>query len=643
MKRVVFVILLLTAALLAACSSAEEAAPTAEVVVPEAAPTQVAPQVLPTAPAEVPTEAPTEVPMPPADMGMLTGTTWQWVETQTPVEVITATDPARYQIVFNEDGSAAITNDCNAVVAQYTFDGSAISIIPGPTTLVACPEDSQSDVFLQQLSAAAIAFFEGDDLYIDLMADGGTMRFQPAAEPQLTGTMWQWIETQTPVELITAVDPARYQILFNEDGSANIINDCNAVIAQYSFDGSAISITPGPSTLVACPPDSQSDIFLQQLSAAAIAFFEGDDLLIDLFADGGTMRFSPLPEVDLTDAAPGEASGTVNAPDGIFLRTGPGTNFPAVGAAPLGESGRLIGVSADGQWYVAEAPALPGGQVWVSAQFVDATGTDGLPVVAAPAAPAAPGTLTGVTWQWQSLTTAAGTTTIADPTRYTITFNTDNTAFIQADCNTVRAETRTDGNSLTIFLGPSTLVACPPDTQDQLFLQSLQTVGNYTVNGNQLVLGNPVDGSTMTFVAAGSTGGGATDSPTGGAAGVTFRVVSFGPNGAVAPVVAGSEITATFDDVALTVSGSAGCNNYTGTLIPQGGFFTVGPIASTLRACDAPAGVMEQEAAFLAALGGTNGYLWEQGPGAGGTVVTAGQLFYTLADGTNGTINLVSP
>ncbi len=94
---------------------------------------------------------------------------------------------------------------------------------------------------------------------------------------------------------------------------------------------------------------------------------------------------------------------------------------------------------------------------------------------------------------------------------------------------------------------------------------------------------------------------------TGGASGLPFRVVSFGPAGAEQPVIAGTTLTATFDEAALTVSGNSGCNSFSGSLVPQGGFFTVGPIASTMMACTA-AGVMEQEAAFLAALQGTTGY-----------------------------------
>ena len=90
-------------------------------------------------------------------------------------------DPARYTITFDEamegTGQAAIKADCNDVAATYTVDGSSISILAGPSTLAACPEDSLDQQYLTNLSYAAIFFFEEGDLFLDLMADGGTMRF----------------------------------------------------------------------------------------------------------------------------------------------------------------------------------------------------------------------------------------------------------------------------------------------------------------------------------------------------------------------------------------------------------------------------------------------------------------------------------
>ena len=46
-------------------------------------------------------------------------------------------------------------------------------------TLAACAEGSRSEQFVNLLGNAAIAFFEDGNLYIDLMADGGTMVLTP--------------------------------------------------------------------------------------------------------------------------------------------------------------------------------------------------------------------------------------------------------------------------------------------------------------------------------------------------------------------------------------------------------------------------------------------------------------------------------
>ena len=66
--------------------------------------------------------------------------------------------------------------------------------------------------------------------------------------------------------------------------------------------------------------------------------------------------------------------------------------------------------------------------------------------------------------------------------------------------------------------------------------------------------------------------------------------------------IAGTELTATFDDDG-GLSGSAGCNNYTSAYTTDASSIAIEPPASTRKLCPEPAGVMEQEAAYLAALG----------------------------------------
>jgi heat shock protein HslJ len=116
---------------------------------------------------------------------------------------------------------------------------------------------------------------------------------QPAASaPSLTGPVWRWVSFADPLQSFEIDEPDHYTLQFNLDSTVNIKADCNTAIGNYTLDGQSIQIELGPMTKAACPPDSRSEKYLQYLSAAAIHFFEGDELLIDLKMDSGTMRFS---------------------------------------------------------------------------------------------------------------------------------------------------------------------------------------------------------------------------------------------------------------------------------------------------------------------------------------------------------------
>lgn len=223
----------------------------------------------------------------------LIGTTWQWLQTVTPVEAIVAADPARYTITFHEDGSYSWRLDCNTGSGDYTVDGSRLSLGPGVSTLMACPEGSQ-DFQFQQIANATSYFFLDGDLYVDLSMDSGTMQLRPQP-PSLTGTTWHWVQTITPDETTSAADPARYTIVFNEDGSYLVAADCNSGSGRYVVNGGRITLGLPVLTLMACPEGSQDRLFLEQLDGDAVFFFQGGDLYLDDAAGGGTMRFSPAP------------------------------------------------------------------------------------------------------------------------------------------------------------------------------------------------------------------------------------------------------------------------------------------------------------------------------------------------------------
>jgi heat shock protein HslJ len=133
------------------------------------------------APTTAPTAKPTVAPTPPP-AGGLTGRTWQLtaITLQDPAfqGVVPPADQAKYTITFATDGTFAAQADCNTVGGTYTTTSSGgLTITPGPSTIVACAEDSYSDLYVLGLTNAANYAIAGDQLTITLQ-DGGTLVYQ---------------------------------------------------------------------------------------------------------------------------------------------------------------------------------------------------------------------------------------------------------------------------------------------------------------------------------------------------------------------------------------------------------------------------------------------------------------------------------
>ncbi|MBA3357618.1 MAG: META domain-containing protein [Pyrinomonadaceae bacterium] len=115
-----------------------------------------------------------------SDAAALTETVWRWESLQTPVEKITVPNPANYTLELTADGKARILADCNRGNGTYKLDGQSLRFSAFATTRMACAPGSLDSRFLQSLDAARIYKIEGDALYIDLVADSGTMKFVTA-------------------------------------------------------------------------------------------------------------------------------------------------------------------------------------------------------------------------------------------------------------------------------------------------------------------------------------------------------------------------------------------------------------------------------------------------------------------------------
>jgi heat shock protein HslJ len=106
----------------------------------------------------------------------------------------------------------------------------------------------------------------------------------------------------------------------------------------------------------------------------------------------------------------------------------------------------------------------------------------------------------------------------------------------------------------------------------------------------------------LAVAAAACTGAGASPSPTGGTGGtligpawILASYVKAGVSTAVPPGITADAVFKT-----AVVSGSSGCNAYTGPYTAQGSTIKAGPFAATQMACPGPSGDVEQ--AFIAGM-----------------------------------------
>ena len=596
----------------------------------------------------------------------LTGTTWEWVDTTTPVETIVAVDPARYTIAFNDDGTAFIMADCNSVRATYTTDGAgAITILPGASTMMACPEDTQDQLFLAALANATnyFAIDTGNDLYIDQAADSGTMRFRVGGgvdvetESQLpaglTGATWEWVSVIDPMGQTAAADPTRYTITFNEDATANIIADCNSVIANYVTDGSNLTIMPGATTLVACEPGSQDQLFLSSLSSATAYTVEDGELFIALDADAGTVIFRAAGTGATAEggaaAAPALVGTTWQWTDTMTASTATAVSDPTRYAITFNEDGTAnitadcnavtgtyttdatgaltinLGVSTavgcpedsqDAEFLAALASAASysfDGEALMIGQAGDA-GILGFQAAAAAGEEGAEAemSLTGTVWQWVETVTPIETITAADPTRYTIAFLEDGTAAIGADCNRVVATYTVADSALTIVLGPSTLAACPPDSQATPFTAGLSSAAIYFFQDGHLFIDQFASAGTMKFAPATvseETGKGEATAPTGSLIGPLWQLTGITKVDGNITINDPTRYTISFNaDGTANLQSDCNVGGATYT-VGEGSALTITPGVSTMAFC----GPGSFDQIFLGGLTNAMGYRVEEG------------------------------
>ena len=223
---------------------------------------------------------------------VLTAAPWSWQQTQmNDGALFRPAKPEQYQLRFLPDGTLAIQADCNRALAQYRLEESRLQLELGPTTLMACSEDSLGDRFLTQLGGASLVFTQYGQLFIDLKFDSGTMKFSSLPTGQaLIGSHWRATGYNNGRNaLVSLIEGTEISLHLGAEGQLEGSAGCNQYSAPFEIQGERISIGPARSTRKFCAePEglmAQEAAFLDALPKAVHLEMSGERLEMRM-ADG---------------------------------------------------------------------------------------------------------------------------------------------------------------------------------------------------------------------------------------------------------------------------------------------------------------------------------------------------------------------
>jgi heat shock protein HslJ len=200
------------------------------------------------------------------------------------------------------------------------------------------------------------------------------------------------------------------------------------------------------------------------------------------------------------------------------------------------------------------------------------------------------GTIEGTNWKLTSYDFGGTDTAVPAGLVVDATFKAGKVAGFSG-CNVYNASATVDGAKLTVGKAATTMKACEPTATDleASYLANLSNAATFTATADKLTIYNKTGKLVLTYAAGAA-------NPLEG----EWLVTGYNTGTeAVTGPISGTELTATFTPDGQ-VSGNAGCNTYNGPYKLDGTSLTVGPLATTMMACDQA--IMDQETQFLTAL-----------------------------------------
>ncbi len=211
------------------------------------------------------------------------GPTWQLVSVADAAGVVTTVPEGVEATATFADGRVSGSGGCNNYSAAYTLDGDSLTILPGPMTMMACPEPQMSveQQFMAALAATAAYHSTGDELHL-LNADGQVVAtFAVLEATSLTGVTWVATMVNNGREaVVSLLADTEITAVFDAEGKVGGSAGCNRYFAGYTTDGAAIAIEPPASTRKMCSEEimQQEAQYLAALPTAATFTIQGDVL-----------------------------------------------------------------------------------------------------------------------------------------------------------------------------------------------------------------------------------------------------------------------------------------------------------------------------------------------------------------------------
>lgn len=221
--------------------------------------------------------------------------------------------------------------------------------------------------------------------------------------------------------------------------------------------------------------------------------------------------------------------------------------------------------------------------------------------------------LDGVVWVLDELDGAPP----ASDTPVTVEFNGFGSLGGTGGCNNYSGSYELSGTTIDVGSDlASTMMACPGPVMDveQAFFTALHEAKGVAVEGDRLTLSD-ADGNTLATFTAQSQD----------LAGTSWRITAYNNGkGGVVTVIDGTEAAVSFVQDG-TVTGTGGCNSFSGAYTTGDGIVTISSLSATKKQCDEPDGVMGQDKRIRSVLRDASTYL-----------VVGDRLELRLADGSIG-------